>query len=462
VSELFLPEYFILGASYSLPKAECKAYKGGSIYTITPTVTLSYPSKNYSEQIVDGAFTPNMAGDIVITYEAMAFGKTEKREYLAKVVDVNFTGAMNMANYFYGEDIGVKTQSYGVAISTLKNGASVAFINSVLSRTLTMTLGVDGDKNAFTSLDIYLTNTENKSEQIKLSLTKTDGDAKVVVNDDDYAYASVAFDKASTFAFEYSNATRTVSMAGSDKVAVNKTLSGEAFHGFSSEFITVNYVFNGVTGYSTCYVYSIDNQTFSNEKGDGMRPYIYFTNYTEGNRQVGDLITIDRIYVADVLDPNYTVQYYVLAPSGKFVISTNGELLDMDTDYTKPYSFVATENGKYVVYMEIADSAGNGELYAYSINVINTQAPEITLSGIQTEVTAGKSVVLAEATVTDNVTPAEELKVFVVVICPNWETVMAEAGKTFKPDQYGTYTVWYYVTDGDGNIATKSYQFTVK
>ena len=112
--------------------------------------------------------------------------------------------------------------------------------------------------------------------------------------------------------------------------------------------------------------------------------------------------------------------------------------------------------------MEIADSAGNGELYAYSINVINTQAPEITLSGIQTEVTAGKSVVLAQATVTDNVTPAEELKVFVVVVCPNWETVMAEAGKAFKPDQYGTYTVWYYVTDGDGNIATKSYQFTVK
>ncbi len=460
-SELYLPEYFILGASYTLPKANCKAYKGGAIYSLTPTVTLRYPDKNYSKAITDGTFTPTMAGDVVITYEASAFGKTEKREYSATVVDVNFNGAMTMQNYFYGKDLGLSALSFGVSISTLKDGANATFINSVLSRTLEMTLGIDANKNAFSALDIYLTDAEDESKEVKISLEKTDGVAKVTVNDDDYAYATVAFEKATSFTFAYSNATRTVSMAGTDKIAVNKTLSGEVFDGFS-EFVTVKYVFSGVEGYSTFTVYSINNQTFSNEKADGMRPYIFFSTYQGGEKQVGDLLEIERIYVADVLDPNYTVKYYVLAPSGKFAVSVDGETLDYDTDYTKEYSFLATESGKYVVYMEVEDGVGNSETYAYAISVVNREAPIITLTGTYTEAVAGKSVILATATVTDNATSVEQMSVYVVVVCPNWETVMAENGKEFKPDQYGTYTVWYYVTDGDGNIAMQSYQFTVK
>ncbi len=460
-SELYLPEYFILGASYALPHAECKAYKGGVIYSVTPMVTLRYPEKNYSQEITDGTFVPMMTGDVVITYEANAFGTTEKKEYSAKVVDVDFNGTMDMENYFYGKDLGLTALSYGVSISTLKDGASATFINSVLSRTLEMTLGIDANKNAFSSLDIYLTDAKDNAKEVKISLEKTDGVAKVTVNDDDYAYANIAFDKATSFAFEYSNDTHTVSVAGTDRIAVKKTLSGEVFDGFG-DFITVKYVFSGVTGYSTFTVYSINNQTFSNEKADGMRPYIFFSTYQDGERKVGDLIEIERIYVADVLDPNYTVKYYVLTPNGEFAVSLDGETLDYDTDYTKGYSFMATESGKYVVYMEIEDSVGNAGTYAYTVSVLNREAPVVTLSGTYSEVAAGKSVILATATVSDNATPVEEMSVFVVVVCPNWETVMAENGKEFKPDQYGTYTVWYYVTDGDGNIAMQSYQFTVK
>ena len=54
-----------------------------------------------------------------------------------------------------------------------------------------------------------------------------------------------------------------------------------------------------------------------------------------------------------------------------FAKSIDGEILDMDTDYTKEISFIATENGRYDVYMEVTDSVGNGELYAYSVEVVN-------------------------------------------------------------------------------------------
>ena len=460
-SELYLPEYFILGTSYTLPQAVCKAYRGGVIYSLTPTVTLRYADRNYSTTITDGTFTPMMEGDVIITYEASAFGKTEKREYSATVVDVNFNGVMTMQDYFYGKDIGLSAQSFGVSIMTITDGASATFINSVLSRKLEMTLGIDADKNAFSALDIYLTDAKDESKQVKISLEKTNDFAKVTVNDDDYAYGNVAFATAASFTFEYSNATHAVSMAGTAPISVKKTLSGEVFDGFG-EFVTVKYVFSGVTGYSAFTVYSIDNQTFSNERADGTRPYILFSIYQGAEKEVGELIEIERIYVADVLDPNYTVKYYVLSPSGKFAVSLEGETLDYDTDYTKEYSFLAKESGKYVVYMEVEDSVGNSEIFAYSVGVADREPPVITLSGTYEEAKAGKSVILAKATVTDNRTPATDLKVYVVVVCPNWETVMAENGKEFKPDQYGTYTVWYYVTDGDGNVAMQSYQFTVK
>lgn len=460
-SELYLPEYFILGASYQLPKADCKVYKGGTIYSLTPTITWRYPDKNYSIVITDGEITPMMAGDVVITYEANAFGRTEKREYSATVVDVNFNDEMLLQNYFYGEDLGFSAHSFGLSISTLKDGASATFINSVLSQTIEMTLGIDANKHAFSSLDIYLTDAQDKTKEVKISLEKMDGVAKVTVNDDDYAYANVAFDKATNFPFQYSNDTRTVSMAGTSPIEVKNTVLGEVFDGFG-EFVTLKYVFNGVTGYSTFTVYSIDNQTFSNETADGMRPYVLFSTYSGGNRQVGDIIELERIYVADVLDPNYFVKYYVLTPKGQFVVSLDGETLDEDADYTKGYSFLAEESGKYVVYIEIEDSVGNGEIYAYAISVVNRDAPVITLSGTRAKATAGKSVILATAEVTDNTTPVEDMTVFVVVVCPNWETVMAENGEEFEPDQYGTYTVWYYVTDADGNITMESYQFTVK
>lgn len=461
-SEITLPDYFILGATYALPTVEGKAYRNNAIYSVAPSISARYSNFDYAEDIVDGAFTPCITGDVVIKYELNCFGKSETKEYSVKVVDVNFNGAMKMEKYFYAdEDVGLNATSYGVEITTLKDGASAEFINSVLSRTLTMTLGISDEDNNFTGLDIYLTDAEDELNKVKISFEATDGNAKIIVNDVDYAYASIAFDAARNVPFEYFNAARTISLAGSAEIEVKETLSGDSFEGFG-EFIMVKYVMRGVTGRSTFSVYSIDNQTFSNEKGDGMRPYIYFSTYKEGNRLVGDLIEIERIYVADILDPNYTVQYYVLDPSGKFVVSLDGEQLDMDTDHTQEYSFIATEKGKYTVYMEVSDSVGNKELYAYSINVIDTQAPDIVLSGVKSEVKAGKSINLAMATVTDDITSAEEIKVFVVVICPNWETVMAENGKEFAPDQYGTYTVYYYVTDGDGNVAMQSYQFTVK
>lgn len=462
LSDISMPEYFIVGAPYKLPTAKCRVYRNNAMFDVVPAIEVYYSSLNQRVTIKDGEFTPTAQGDITIKYTASAYGKTVTKEFLAKSVDVNFNGAMDMSKYFVGENVGVQTLSYGVSINTLTDGAGVDFINPVLSQELSMLVGIDSDKNDFSSLDIYLTDSVDKDVQIKLSFVKEGESAKFVVNNDDYAFANVGFKNASNLDFAYSNDTKIASMGGSDNIFIDKTLSGAEFNGFESTFINIRFELNGVKDYSTCYVYSIDNQTFSNESGDGMRPYILFTPYTKGERQIGDVIHLERVYVSDILDPNYTVSYYVLTPSGAFAKSIDGELLDMDTDYTKEVSFIAAENGRYDVYMEVTDSVGNGELYAYSVEVVNKDGAKITLSNVKTTVKAGSQITLAKASVTDNLTPSEELEIHVIICTPSWTMETVKNGQKYTPKQYGTYTVYYYVTDSDGNITMESYQFTVQ
>ena len=461
-SNISLPSYFIVGVPYSLPSVSCKVYRNNTCYDITPKISLRYLSSESSKIITNGEFTPTIEGDIVITYEASMSDYSAKREFYARVVDVNFTSEMDMAKYFQGTDVGVKTLSYGVMISTLTDGASFDFINSVLSRKLSMNLGIDVDKNSFTSLDIYLTDFNNKDMQVKLSYVKGDSSAEFAVNDEDFYATSYGFNNATSLSFEYDNKTHSANMGGSDNVVISKTLSGEQFNGFESEFITVKFVLKGVTGYSTVYVYSIDNQTFSNDPGDGARPYIVFSPYSKGEGSLGDVIEIDRIYVVDILDPNYTVNYYVLTPSGDYVTSVGGEVLDIDTDYTKEHSFIATENGRYDVYMVISDSVGNSETFAYSIYIMNKQGPVFDIPTDNIIVKAGNTVKLHKAKVKDNLTPSDQISIYVVIVCPDWTTEIVDNGATYNPNQYGVYTVNYYAWDSDGNISIASYTFTVQ
>ena len=461
-SEISLPSYYILGVSYTLPSVTCKVYRNNASYNVYPKISLRYLSSESSSVISNNEFTPMVEGDIVITYEATMSGYSAKKEFPAKVVDVNYYDELDMGKYFQGKDIGVKTLGYGLTISSLTDGAYADFINPLLSRSLTMNLGIDADKNAFNSLDIYLTDFDNKDLQVKLSYVKNGDSAEFTINDEDFYNASFGFNKATTLNFKYDNETRSASMGGSDNVVIGKTLYGEDFNGFESEFITVKFVFTGVTGYSTIYVYSIDNQTLSNESGDGARPHVVFSPYKKGEGSLGDVIELDRIYVADVLSPSYSVQFYVLAPNGLYATSVEGEVLDFDTDYTKKHSFVATENGRYDVYIVVKDGFGNSETFAYSVNVINKEGPTFDLPSDNIIVSAGNTIKLHEAKVSDNVTPADKISIYVVVVCPDWTTEIVENGETYSPTQYGKYTVNYYAWDTDGNISIASYTFTVK
>ena len=65
----------------------------------------------------------------------------------------------------------------------------------------------------------------------------------------------------------------------------------------------------------------IKNQTLGKDVSNAS-PFVLFELYQGGVHQVGDFITIQPVYLGDVLDPNYTVDYWIETPtSGEYAVS---------------------------------------------------------------------------------------------------------------------------------------------
>jgi hypothetical protein len=200
------------------------------------------------------------------------------------------------------------------------------------------------------------------------------------------------------------------------------------------------------------------------DAGDTVAPEIVFTRFGDGEQTLGDIVTLDRIFVWDVLCPNVEVSYYVKAPSGKFVTDVNGvELKPDNTDYTKQYQFEVKEYGKYTVTMRVSDMLGNSATYTYNVNSINAQTVRIQL--IDDQPTTGKlgdTIKLKSFEV-----PGYDLKDLVTrvfVITPDQITKQVVAQDNvfeFVPDLRGEYEVWYQVTDAENNIDFVSYTITI-
>ena len=459
-SDLNVREYFIVDCEHFLPETECKYYANGKIYSVSPIVSVKYKGDSQETVLKDNVFTPKREGELQIIYTATVDGKTNQKVFDAVAVDVNFLGQLDMSKYFYGETIGVKTHDYGVSLNTVCDG-EIEFINDIPSVYVTTSFSVEPNKNYFNSFSFYLTDSIDESQRIKFSFIKNGNTATFYVNDEDYAYTTYSFDKLSTVEFSYDNQNRSAKMGDSEFIQVGKTLSGQDFTGFKSDKVKISYAIEDVYGNSCVYLYGLDNQTFSNEEGDGMRPYIIFNEYAGGVKMVGDIIDVEKIFIGDVLDPNFTNEYYVIDPNNKYVTSIDGILLDKDSDYTRSYSFKATEKGKYQVYIYAKDSCGNYELYSYGITVTDDVSPTVIIEKSEQQVfSLGKTVTLKKATATDNFT--KNLQISTIIMCSDLTMQSVENGGTYKPTQKGVYTVYYYATDEDGNVGITSYSFIVE
>ena len=188
---------------------------------------------------------------------------------------------------------------------------------------------------------------------------------------------------------------------------------------------------------------------------------MYFDAYPKGIEQIGNVITVDRIYVCDVLDPNFTVSYGIISPSGDYVVDVNNVLLDENNaDYRKTYSFVANEFGNYLVSIDTQDSLGNSDLLVYAISVADTTGPIVlTKWELKDKLKIGEAVTISELVIKD--TGSEIFTVSAFIIQPNMRTMSVEVGAGYAFRTAGTYVLCYTVSDESGNVTLYTHTFIV-
>lgn len=455
-TDVVLNKYYIVDCFYEMPMPDCYYSIEGKRYEVIPSVSIQY-SDGSNDVIVNGKFKPTKEGTVVVTYTARFGSARSIKEYTVKAVDVGYSLDIQMDKYFYSDAISTKPLDYGVRIVS-RSETSFDFINPICASGVSAKLAIDENNNNFEKLDIILTDENNENLSVKFSLVKGENGCVFYVNDRDYIYVSTSFYGEQLIEFNFDNDKQEASLDGST-LDVDKYYNGEKFNGFTGDNVYLSFAFDGVVENAGLLVYQIDNSVLSNAKRDNFEPFVTFTRFM-GDKAVGDVIDIERIYVADVLDPNYTVNYTVVGPDGQYVSTLGGVVLDGNASYNKQHSFKALMLGRYVVSIKVNDSFDNQTNYSYAIEVKDNKSPTIILGEGETSASLEKNITLKTATATDNYT--EKMEIDVYIRRPDYAYEVATNGGSYTPTQKGTYTVFYYTVDEYGNIAIAEYQFTVK
>ncbi len=222
---------------------------------------------------------------------------------------------------------------------------------------------------------------------------------------------------------------------------------------------TFNMDFSGVYGASAIDIEQLNNQPFSLIKSDDFGADIY-AEKARGVFAVGETISVSSAVAADVLgtvsQKDITVR--VEAPDGSYPLSVDGKTLaQLIAD--REYKFVLTQDGVYTITYEATDSNGIKSKYPFYIYAVNYKEPTVIFndgSGENTEVQVKtgsthtiKSFKVSSATSTD-------LTTTVIVIKDN--AIIARNVDSFVLDDNGTYTVYVYCSDENGNSAFNSYK----
>lgn len=453
-----IPKYFVQNKSYALEIPTAYHFALGSPVEMTPVVTVEYENGEIVT-VQDGEFTPAIDGAIIVKY-SLAYGNfMSELNYEARVVNVNYGEENSYEKYFYSEDYIATLGGDYLELFTMTDGAQVEFINPLFAQKIGVTFASSVKYKNYETVELYLTDSVDSSIRLKISFRqKADGGLAYKINDKTEYSLRTGLYSGEKIMLSYLQDEKTLNINETLDIFVKETLAGEQFDGFPSGRAYLSLKLTGVDGTSAISMYKIGNQNFNYNAMDAV-PEILFDMHAGGEMQVGDVVYLKPFYAQDVLDYDCLVKFYVIDPSGNFVTALDGTLLDGNaTDYTKAYSIVMETMGVYNICMEVSDTIGNSQLYAYGITTVDRTPPTIRLIKGETEFEVGDTVEVWEAGAVT--ATGEETTVFVYVYSPDGKLTQIYSG-SFQAKRKGEYTVFYQAIDGAGNSAMESYQIVV-
>lgn len=465
IDEIVLPAYLIEGSRYTLDPVYAYDYTSGN-GAQRIKATLVTEDANGTAEHSDDTYTPNVENHldaVKVYYKATVNGKTVQSDPTTiQVCSVGTGNHVDISKYLVSDGAQVTATGEGMILKADRDGATADFANPLLADGLTFTFDVDADANSFSRLNVYLRDSIDPDECIKLSYAKSSQNASFLsVNDGaQYSIAASFFGGSNyDFGIRFDNKTCVASYETEVRITVDKTITGADFSGFSSGKVYVTFEFEGVGAEAAIVLSELGGQRMTSITTDLVKPKISLVNELSGRYSLGDIVELTTAIAVDVLDPNITASYTVYAPDGSIAKDINGtELKEIPVD--ESYTLKLEAYGVYRVAYTATDWNGRAEqTFSYVLEVVDAIPPVIILNGeVPAEATVGSAIEIPLARAVDFIDGVRD--VYAYILGPDGRYRAYANGMTY--DLAGEYTVVYYAFDESGNTAKLVYTIQVR
>ena len=452
----YLPEYFIKNARYSFEYIPVTLYNDESLNYVAPDVYVKFDDADYvkvnSENLKIEA---DRAIKIQYRYQDTVLYETPSMP----VVDVNFGKKLAIQNYFQGDFTAEPNSAEIDFVSNTESGDNrLDFINVISFNSFNLAFKIKDGFGNFGSLKIELIDYYDRNKKAELIYGK-DGDKAF------YRFNGINYN-ANNFVGT-NNVFYDISSKGF--VLMNGTVIPYLSE-FTSDKVILHLTIQDMVGKSGVTISKLNGQNISNRGTDICNPVIT-EKPTTGKWNLNEKLTVYRPDVTDVLSPylndNFTVT--VLMPDGETAckdLSSGNDLKDYQSS-AESYTIEISVYGEYVVIYRYKDQSDNEISLMSSIVITDVERPAFTLDNGYCEKTVvsvkfGNRVNLARYSASDNYSKTENLRIMILAVTPNFDTVVIDCNDlTYFPQIKGLHTIRYICVDEAGNYVSVSYKIMV-
>ncbi len=462
----FLYTHYLKNAEYSFePLYALQKQSDGTYDSLQAECYISFDGGEY--QKVTDLSQVKISGSKSLTVKYFYDGVYSETS-TALIVDVGFnTDSLSLKDYFLGDfnvdtingdGISVKNDIVYESIAT-KGNNKLRFVNPINYQDFKFEYFIPTRQDNFEKLNVILIDGKNSENKVKISIRNFGKQALCSVNGSTEIGIGEKFSGGYSINIKY-NYDRGFFLVGNGKTAFNMDFAGD--------FAYLELELEKITGNSAINVKTLNNVSFYNStKSDIFAPEIW-TKKLYGRYEIGEIITLSPMCIKDVLSPINVKSRSIRVemPSRNFAQTVDGRILNGKQDYSSDLKIALTEYGTYNVYYSGSDLKGNPCSLLYSFVVVDKIAPTIELQNEFNEINPcnikkGERINV-KYSVSDNLTESDKLDVLINVLDNQSGLILINTNTEIKFEKSGTYTVYIYCTDEDGNSACRFFNVLVK
>lgn len=467
LSEITLPKYFIRGCTYQLPNVDGYSFSTGAPEKIDLSIMVKEDDGVF-KTLPDNAYTPQGTKKVVIKYVATNKNQTCEKQVEAILVDVNYQDGLDISKYMFTNQFTAISESKYIEYTTNSTTtASMEFINPLQANHFSIKLTASEDKNQYSKINLYLTDSQDETIQLKFTYGKTKlGNVLFSINDENsFEYETLFSSSSNPIELTFDGYNAIVSPQPNKYLSISSMMNHFPFKGFTSQYVYLKIEIEGCKGDSALRIFNVCGQPFTKVRGDIIDPIISSIADT-GDKNINQAFVVRGACISDVLDPNCQSYFKVTDPDNLVVRSVEGVLLDERADYTIDHTIVLEKYGTYVIYYQAIDSNENQTIYSYVVTVVDQEAPKVRIVNPITSAKVNSSISIASLEVYDN--SQDILTIYACVKTPSGQMISLATfdstltiSKSFTANSVGEYTIYYYVVDSSGNSTCIAYTIKV-